>query len=383
MSEQLPPPKKDRLIFIDVMRGIAVLWMIETHVIDVVLKSVYKSGFIYNMTNLSNGFVAVSFLFCAGAGFWLAAMKKADDYKHFRAPLWVYLRRLGLILIIAYWLHFPALSLQKFFLLDYAGWLRFFECDVLQTIVYSSLIALIILMVTPKIKYLPYIFAVLALIVFLAAPFVWCSDPLMYMPPFFGALFAKFPISKFPLLPWSGYFFAGTALTAYFMSYENKKKLAQILAIVSVSLVFIIYNFNYYLNFYPSVTNWWHTSPFHSLFRVCGAIGAFSILFLLEKWYKDTRFGNAMKLCGQESLYVYVSHNMLVYGSIANYGMRTMIGNRLEVPGTILIIIGVAIGCYVTALGWNVLKAKDIKRARLVMAGIFALFVIIFLVNPA
>jgi len=383
MAEIPLPSKKARLIFIDVMRGIAVLWMIETHVVDVVLKNYLKTGFIYNMVNLSNGFVAVSFLFCAGAGFWLAAMKKTDDYKHFRPPLWVYLRRLGLILILAYWLHFPALSFQKFMLLDSAGWLKFFECDILQTIVYSSVIALIILMLVPKIKYLPYIFGVLALIVFFTAPAVWNSDPLSVMPAFFGALFAKFPISKFPMFPWSGYFLAGAAFTAYFMAYENKKKLATILAITGLILTVGIFNFRFNLEFFPGAQDWWHCSPFHSIFRVSGAVMVFAFLFLIEKWYKDKWSGNILRLCGQESLYVYVGHNMLVYGSIANYGMRYMIGNRLDTLETSLLILGVCAAMYATALGWNILKERDIVKARIVMAALFALFVLIFLVNPA
>jgi uncharacterized membrane protein len=146
MGDTLLAVKKERLTFIDVMRGIAVIWMIETHVVDVILYKAHKQGWFYEMLNISNGFVAVAFIFCAGAGFWLAAQKKADDYKHFRQPLWVYVRRLLFILVIAYCLHFPSASIEKLFNISDAKWLVFFESDVLQCIVYTSFIALAALM---------------------------------------------------------------------------------------------------------------------------------------------------------------------------------------------------------------------------------------------
>lgn len=383
MSEQITPQKKQRLIFIDVMRGIAVLWMIETHVVDVVLYGSLKGGVFYNLLNISNGFVAVSFLFCAGAGFWLAAQKKADDYKHFRPPLWVYLRRIGLILLLAYWLHFPALSLEKFLILTPDGWLTFFECDVLQAIGYSSILALIILMITPNIKYLPYIFGAIAIIVFLAAPFVWNTNPLETMPAFFGNLFSRPPHSKFPLFPWMGYFFSGAAITAYFMNFENKKKLAMILSITGLVLVLLLFNTRYFTDFYPGFKDWWHCSPFHSLFRVSGAVMVFAFLYLIEKWYREKKIGNILRLCGQESLYVYISHLMIVYGSVANFGMSKLIGNRLDWVGTAAITFAVCLFCWATALGWNNLKAKELRMARIVMISVFVLFFIIFLFNPA
>ena len=58
-----------RLAFIDILRGIAVVWMIETHVVDVCLAPLWKVGSLYHLIYISNGFVAVGFDFGAGAGF--------------------------------------------------------------------------------------------------------------------------------------------------------------------------------------------------------------------------------------------------------------------------------------------------------------------------
>ena len=80
MSEAAPT-KKERLAFIDVLRGWAVLWMIQTHVANACLAEPYRQGWLFGLLELSNGFVAVTFLFCAGAGVWLAASRKAAEFR--------------------------------------------------------------------------------------------------------------------------------------------------------------------------------------------------------------------------------------------------------------------------------------------------------------
>lgn len=386
MSEVVATPsvaKKHRFVFIDVLRGLAVLWMIETHVVDVVLAKPFKSGWLYNLINISNGFVAVTFLFCAGAGFWIAATRKADDYRKFAPPLWQYLRRLGLILLIAYWLHFPTMSFQRMWHLKWEHWLSFFQIDILQTIVYSSLFALFLLLILKNLNILKWIYALVALTIMFTTSFVWNIDPFNYIHPFFASWIARFPISKFPLFPWSAYFFAGAFFTALFFQTENKKKLSLYLFIICTILMFVLYYTRNLTDFYPGYKSWWLVSPFLVLFRLSGTVSAFSLLYLIENWYKEKSIGKALQLCGQESLYIYVAHLLLVYGSIANFGMRYYVGARLDPFSTILIIVGLWVLMYYTALAWHQIKATNIKNARWVMASTFGLFFLIFLINPA
>ena len=379
MSNSIAPAKKDRLIFIDVMRGIAVLWMIETHVVDIVLSYTLKTGLFYGILNVSNGFVAVSFLFCAGAGFWLAAMKKTDDYKHFRAPLWVYIRRLLLILAIAYSLHMPSPSFLRLLTYNHQQWCVFMICDILQTIVYTSFFALLILIITPKIKYIPYIFGIIALAIFLLAPYILSLDSYNTLPVFFASFFSN-KISNFTLFPWSGYFFSGVAVTAFFMQSENKRKVAMYFA--GAGFILAVIFFNTQSIYYPFVQNWWLGSPGHSFFRVAGATCVFGFLYLIENYYKNSKVGEHLKIAGQESLFLYVSHLMIVYGSAMNFGFKYFIGNRLNFFTTFLIFAGIAIFCYAGAYVWHEYKAKDMKKARYIMYAVGIMLAITFFVNP-
>ena len=383
IQTQTADKKKERLVFIDVMRGIAVIWMIETHVVDVVLDKMYKTGFFYQWLNISNGFVAVSFLFCAGAGFWLAAMKKVDDYKHFRTPLFVYIRRLLVILIIAYCLHLPTRSFAGFFHLSPERWLSFFEIDILQTIVYTSFISLFLLMITPKLKYIPWLFGALSIFVFFYTPFVLAWDPFSTLPAFFATFLAKAPISKFPLFQWSGYFFGGVAVTALFMQSQNKRKIAWIFFIGGLIIATILYNARDLMLAYPYVENWWKGSPPHSFFRIAVSIFVFGLLYLIEDTYKKTKVGDLLRIAGQESLFLYVSHNMIVYGTAINIGLRIMFGGQTGYWGTLFVFSSVAVFCYIASYLWHDMKDKNLKRAQKVMIATGLCLLIIFLVNPA
>ena len=52
-----------RLTFIDILRGIACVWMIETHAVNAFLNDVFTEGMLYGALKISNGFVAVIFIF--------------------------------------------------------------------------------------------------------------------------------------------------------------------------------------------------------------------------------------------------------------------------------------------------------------------------------
>ncbi|MFA6569923.1 MAG: hypothetical protein WCT77_01665, partial [Bacteroidota bacterium] len=286
------------------------------------------------------------------------------------------------ILLIAYWLHLPTFSFSRLIGGSQEMLMKFYECDVLNAIVLSSIIALIFLMLIPKMKILPYIYASLALFVFFMAPFIWQSNPFEGLPQIISAYFSHPPMSKFPLFHWSGYFFAGVAVTAWFMQFENKKKLATILAISGWGLMFLLYYTRAYTEAYPAVVNWWLASPAHSFFRLSGAIGVFSLLFLLEKFYKNNRVGDVLRLSGQESLFMYTFHLMIVYGSIVNLGLNYFLGPRLGPPETIFTFIAATVMTYWGAVVWNSFKTKSPVQARWLMVSFTILFIIGFIINP-
>jgi uncharacterized membrane protein len=381
ISTNLP---KQRLLFIDLLRGLAAIWMIETHNVNSFLSSQYQGGWFFSGVSISNGFVAVCFIFCAGAGFWIAASRKVEDYKKFAPSFWLYLRRLGFILAAAYWAHFPEFSFWRILHSTPEQVLSILQCDVLHCIVFSSLIALGMVLILPRKVPLVWVFGFLALGIFFATPLVWAVDVFQYMPAFPATLFARQPISPFPLFPWGGYFFAGAAITGLFMQAVNQKEFAKRLVLVGILspiLIFIIKDIPFE---YPGWQDWWFVSPGHSLFRTSGVIAGFGLLYLVENYIRRfEQITDVLVLCGQESLFIYLLQGMLIYGTVANVGIKHFLPT-IVTPIEIIILTAVIVAvCYSLAHIWHHYKQQDAVRARRTLFLLSVLFLVVFFLVPA
>lgn len=374
---------KSRLSFIDVLRGIACVWMIETHVVNACLSYHYRGGWLFNVLNTTNGYVSVTFIFCAGAGFWLAATRKAEEYKQFQPSLWHYVRRLGFILLVAYWLHIPELSLQKFLISPPERQNILWICDVLHAISIASFLALACLLVVPTLKQLRWVFVVLAVVFIWGAPFVWLLEPDMFLPRVLGSYLSRPPAAAFPLFPWCGYFFIGAALTAFFLEAQDRRLFAKRMAIGAFITPFVVMlllttGWNNLFN-YGWTENWYLCSPGNSLFRVSGSILMFSLLFLWQERVAEYRPGRWLQLMGQESLFVYVFHLMIVYGSPVNLGLSYFVGGVYRPFATIVVIAAVVVAVYVAMSQWHDAKVADPRKPKRLLWAFGVLFAVVFL----
>ena len=66
-AANVTPPT--RLLFIDRLRGWAVVVMIETHIVNALLRNDLRHETAFVILNFINGLVAPTFLFCAGFAF--------------------------------------------------------------------------------------------------------------------------------------------------------------------------------------------------------------------------------------------------------------------------------------------------------------------------
>ncbi len=104
------PARSSRLVFIDWLRGFSILFMIETHVFNSLLKPFLKEEGWFHLLNFFNGLVAPSFLFVSGWAFVVASTRKLEDLHQFGPAFWQQLKRIGLIWILGYALHLPGFA---------------------------------------------------------------------------------------------------------------------------------------------------------------------------------------------------------------------------------------------------------------------------------
>jgi uncharacterized membrane protein len=383
---------KQRLVFIDVLRGIACVWMIETHVVNASLAWTARYNWFFQTLEAMNGYVSVTFIFCAGAGFWLAATRKVQEYKTFQPAFWQYVRRLGFILLVAYWLHIPEISLQKFLIATPMRQNILWTCDVLHAIVMASFIALGCLLVVPRLQQLRWVFVGLMLLFLYLTPFVWRLEPDTFLPRVLGAYLSHPPAATFPPFPWCAYFFAGAALTAFFLEARDRRAFAWRCAVIGFVLPFVVITFrsagwNHWF-IYAWTETWYPVSPGNFMFRVGGTMVLFSLLYLfqepLSNWTVMGRKPMAwLQLLGQESLFVYVFHLMLVYGSPVNLGMSYFMNGIVPPFALTLIIIALIVAVYVLTEQWRKLKLATPEVPRRILWAFGVLFVLVFLLVPA
>jgi len=374
--------KAERLVFIDVLRGLAVMWMIETHVVNACLAESFRKGWLFAGLEISNGFVAVAFLFCAGAGFWIAADRKAAVYRRGGPALWKYLRRLGLILLLSYSLHLPIGSLRALLELTPQRMLTLWKTDILHVIVGASAVSLLLLLLVPSRRVLLGVFGGLALAVFYAAPLVLSWDSFAVLPPPLATWFAPPAVSRFSLFPWTGYFFAGAAATGLFMKSADKLRLARWFIAIGVVVPVLAFAVKQLQLPYPGYQPWWNNAPGHSLFRTAGVMLMFAALYLVNDWLGRSRVGRALQLCGQESLLIYYWHLIIVYGSVYHGGLGWLSRKLWEPWQIALVTVLVMALMYWSALMWRDFKLSRPKAAFWTIVTVIALFLAVFTLIP-
>ncbi|MFM8771935.1 MAG: heparan-alpha-glucosaminide N-acetyltransferase domain-containing protein [Candidatus Kapaibacterium sp.] len=355
--------KGQRFAFLDAARGIAVLWMIQVHVTNVVLDPALRSSWWFTILNISNGYVAPTFIFCAGSGLWIALSRRGENYLEASTELRDYLKRLSYVLFCAYVMHTPVMSLRRMLDGPAQVWTSWLQLDVLHVIVYASLAALAVFFVVRNLHRATIAYGVIAAVIMAVS---W-SIP-------------RDGISQFPLLPWSGYLFAGAAITGWFMRSENKERLARLFVIVGLIGPVVLFIGKGLSIAMPWDAIWWR-SPGGLLFRVCATLLLLGSLFHLEQRLTTTRVGRLLVTLGNESLFMYISHLLLVYGSLVPW-LDQLIGTHYVGPSaTFLMWIAVSVIFTALMFAWRWVKQERPDSAswvlRLQVGGIIAAFLLL------
>jgi uncharacterized membrane protein len=372
----------ERYAFLDVVRGIAVIWMIQVHVTNVLLAPSLRSGFWFDVLNISNGYVAPTFIFCAGAGLWIALSRKGAKYLAFGADLRDYLRRLAYILFWAYALHVPFYSLERMLIARSEEILPWLQVDVLQAIVYSSIAALGVFLVLRDLRRATWAFGILAALVMSTTWAVWKAPPSAILPWPIAYAVSPAPASPFPLLPWSAYLFAGAFVTGLFMTSTNKRRFAQWMFVIGLVGPFVAFLSMRFGPPMPWDDVWWRTSPGVHLFRIFATLFLLGALFPLEERLRSSRTGKLLQTIGNESLFMYVGHLLVVYGPMADLleratGQRTF---GYDVVAATWIIVTAAFIALMTV--WHKLKRERPALAQRLIVIQIVWMVLSFLLWP-
>lgn len=353
--------KTKRLINVDLLKGLAMIVMIEVHIFNEMVYSNIKASSIF--LNFINGLVAPTFIFSSGFGFYLSSQNKLASLNFFSDEFIKQLKRILFLILAGFSLHLPYFSLQKIlFNLTERQLYSFFNFDVLQCIGLGLFFLLILRTAIKNTNF--YITTIMALffIFLILTPFVWQIDFTQHFHISLASIFNNKTKSLFPIFPWFLFLFAGNLTGYFYHKYKdiNIEKLVNVILFVGIILIVICHS----LWFYDPSTfdTGYKANPLFTLLRLGYLFTLFSLTYILTN--KIDLSNSFIITVSKESLLVYWLHLQIMYRKfIDGKSLVDIFRNSFDLYQVFIasfILISIMI---IIAYFWNKLKTDypDVK----------------------
>ena len=328
MNEQ----QKQRLSYIDWMRGLACVLMFQTHCYDSWLSESARKSTFFGWSQLLGTLPAPLFLFLAGVSFALVTEKMRLRGVAASEIARTTIKRGAEIFGIA-----MLFRVQEFILgQPWAPWTDLLRVDILN-MMGISMMAMGALCRVARTRTASVISSALgALAIAMATPPLWTT-----LRPFATAKL-PWPLESyingvhtyadpqpwlFPIFPWSAIAFAGLAAGFILFSDWAKQREALTAALLGASGA-ALYGFSNWLDKSPvqlyAVYDYWHTSPNFLLARVGILLMILMVCFAWCRWGAGEWGFSPIIQLGQTSLLVYWVHIEFVYGRFSILPKRGM-----------------------------------------------------------
>ncbi len=354
------PSTSVRYAFVDLLRGLALVVMVETHVVNAYLPGNLRGNTFFYWLAFLNGLVAPSFLFASGFSLVLQGRRHWDDWLRFRAPFWKHMRRLGFIVLVGYLLHIQHFRLSKYLASgDPDVWKRTLQVDILQCIVMSLMLVHILVLIAGTRRRLAYGAVVLGLGFVLLTPWMWAQNFTSLMPLALALFLNPGGASLFPIFPWAAFLLAGSCACCLFLSAVERDRVQEFMrlaaiagaALICAGLLGRLVPFSL-----PGYRNFYLTSPLYVAIRLGCVLILLSVLWALER--RGAWHPRGVLVAGQESLLAYGLHLVIIFGALRNRYVGRVLGLEAGYPGCFVLSVLVIILMLEAAQRWHVFKRQ-------------------------
>ncbi len=344
--------------FVDLLRGFALVVMIETHVVNAYLPSDVRLRPFFFWLTFVNGLVAPAFLFASGFSIMLQGKRQWDNWLHFRRPFWLQMRRLGFITLVAYYSHLDYFKLSKYLHPDEPDvFRRTLQVDILQCIVASLLIVHILVLILRKPNRLAWGALSLAVAVALLTPLVWAKDFTGKLPLALALFLNPHGISLFPLFPWITFILAGTIVAIFFLdSIERGMDVRFMRRLLLAGVGLFVAGLAARMSPFtlPGRSHFYTTSPLYVLVRLGCVLVICAGLYGLEK-FRKWRPAPIM-VAGQESLLVYGVHLWVIFAFLRGKHIGPLLGLEAGYAGCFVLSFVIIAALLLLARFYHTLK---------------------------
>jgi uncharacterized membrane protein len=315
----MTPPGKQRVAYIDWMRGLACVLMFQTHCYDSWLGGAARDTAFIRWSQLGGTLPAPLFLFLAGISFALVtdrSQRKGTPANQIAATT---IRRgaevFGMGLLF---------RLQEFLLgWGWAPWTDLLRVDILNTIGVSMMLMGVACRAVQKRKARIWAAAGLTVGIAMLSPPLWTTWAPNWLPWYLESYInGVHNLSEpqhwlFPIFPWTAFAFAGLAVGFFlFTDWAAKRTLPSLLIVGGAGGILIL--LAQWLDALPyhlyAVYDFWHSSPEFLILRV----GVLMLIMLGSyawcRWGLGQAGFSPLVQLGQTSLLVYWVHIEFVYG---------------------------------------------------------------------
>ncbi len=374
---------KQRFVYIDLLRGWAVLVMIEVHVVNAFLLPEVREAAWFPILNFINGLVAPSFLFVSGYAFVLVAQRKWDDYLRGTPVLWKQIARMLQILAVGYALHIPVFSYSALSQLPWEGWAIFWKIDVLHAIAVSLLVLLgLVLVLRDRKRFLPGM-AVVALAVIYGTPYLYDRNIDHLLPVPLANYLTAAHGSLFPLLPWMGFALCGgvtAQLTVVWKDRLGDRRMFFLIFLAGMVFIGIPLLMDFIPYTFLPAHEYGRANPGFFFLRLGIVLMLLSVLWFWEQRYRSGR--SMVSVVGSESLVAYAGHLLVIYGEFFNARSANIIIGETrtitEVIGMTAVLIAATIA---VSYVWHRIKNWSMFYARVLMLSILIVVIIFFFIQ--
>lgn len=382
---------RQRFLALDLLRFLAVLLMVQGHVFREVLTQDVRGETWFRWHEYIHGFTAPIFLFASGLAFGLTTFRSWDKHLSWGETLRKRFERYLLLLVIAYWVQLPQLSLGAVMASSDARLARILKVDALHNIGVTLLIAQVLVYLLRKPRRFAWILSSLAILAVIIAPSLSQLNLEGVPRAIAGFIQRSGPESHFrsyfPLAPFSAFLLTGI-VTAYFLFDEKTRNFKQKAGPWLLGLGILSYIVGQQLTKAIDLEavlgphNYWVVGPFFFLVRigvVWGVLGALATLTMLVPRLLENTPGRTVQILGQETLVIYVSHLFLLYGSPLNKAIARQYKYSLTVAESTLCFLAVLGVTAALAWVWHQAKTRkprafDVARWSFTAALVFLFF---------
>lgn len=304
-----------RLLYLDWLRGIAVLAMVHAHTLDAWTREADRNNQIYYSLQWIGGVASALFLFLAGVATAMSAASRARQAGSIVEGARAARRRGFEIFLLAFVFRLQAE------LLGFGPLQTLLKVDMLNIMGLSIMGAAFVWPFARRRSSRVVTFAAITAAITFVTPLVRAAPGLAFLPdPIEAYLRPAGAYSAFAIFPWAGYLVAGVMVGDLIDAFRVSGRSPATLQFAFAAVAAVGGVAAYYASFRPALfptASFWHDSPTIFFLRLASATMLVPLAWVIEVASGGTALFRAFVTYGRSSLFVYWIHVEMVYGMIA------------------------------------------------------------------